>query len=89
MRLGFGDAASLCVGPKSTQDFILGYSQSSLPGLDRFRWAYPALRAGLLSVVPTGTGSCYFHQIFLPDMSPLPHGVRFAPIAKPRLWVYV
>ena len=37
MSLEFGDTASLCMGSKNAQDFILGYSQPSLSGLDRFR----------------------------------------------------
>jgi hypothetical protein len=60
MRLGLGDAASRCVGSKSTQDFILGYSQSSLAGLDRFRLPTQHCVLGysqLLSAVPIGTGS--------------------------------
>ena len=57
LRDEVGGAVSLCIGSKSTQDFILGNSLPSLSGLDRFSVAYPALRAGLLSAVPIGTGS--------------------------------
>ena len=49
LRDEVGDTVSLCIGPKSTPDFILGNSLPSLSGLDRFSVAYPALRAGLLS----------------------------------------
>ena len=55
----------------STPDFILGNSLPSLTGLDRFSVAYPALRAGLLSAVPIGTGSYDFPGAsFTPRLAP-------------------
>ena len=36
LREEVGGAVSLCIGSKSTQDFILGNFLPSLPGLDRF-----------------------------------------------------